>query len=153
MVICIIALVIFSIMAIGSAKYKRLSGEAFECVFRMVTFRPCKTKLDQRIKAKLTSKLMKIPKLARFVYKNFTILSWIFTIVFFVSLFFSGRGIYNLIVHGTCDPSSGNCPFSTKAPICGCEGICQCEEKTCNSPEYIACKGNCSCQKEVCGIK
>jgi len=153
MVICIIALVIFSILGIGSLRYRRLAAEAFECTFRMVTFRPCSTKLDERIRARLTAKLMKIPVVAKFVYKNFIVLSWIFVIIFFASLGYSTNGIYNLIVHGTCDPGSTNCPLATKAPICGCKGICQCSIETCSSPEYLACKGNCSCQKEICSMK
>ena len=153
MVICIIALVVFSILGIGSLRFRQLAKEAFECTFRMITFRPCKAKLDERIRAKLTAKLMIIPDLARFVYRNFTALSWVFVIVFFASLGYSAYGIYNLVVHGTCDPNSDTCPFSTTAPVCGCEGLCQCEEESCNSPEYVACEGNCSCQKEICGIK
>lgn len=150
MVICIVALVVFAILGIGSLRYRKLAGEAFECVSRMISFRPCTTKLDERIRARLTAKLMKIPTLARFVYKNFTLLSWIFVIIFFSSLGYLGYGIYNLIAHGTCDPHSASCPFGTTAPVCGCEGICQCGIETCESPEYMACKGNCSCQREVC---
>jgi len=152
MVICIIALVVFSILGIGSLRFRQLTKEAFECTFRMVTFRPCKTNLDERIRAKLTAKMMVIPALAKFVYRNFTVLSWVFVIVFFASLGYSAYGIYNLIVHGTCDPS-GSCPFSTTNATCGCEELCQCSEETCSSPEYSACGGNCTCQKEVCGIE
>src|SRR4030043_1357892 len=143
MVICIVALVVFSILGIGSLRYRRLAKEAFDCTFRMITFRPCKTKLDERIRARLTAKLMKTPKVAKFLYKNFNILSWIFVIMFFASLGYSAYGVYNLAAHGTCDPNSDNCPFATKAPVCGCEGLCKCGLATCISPDYIACKGNC----------
>jgi len=66
---------------------------------------------------------------------------------------YSAHGIYNLIVHGSCDPDTGNCPFATHDPTCGCGEICYCDTQTCESNEYGACKGNCTCQKEVCGIK
>lgn len=153
MVICIIALVVLGFLSIFSAGYRPLAKEAFQCVFRLVTLRPCVTKLDERIRAKLTAKLIKIPKLARFVYKNFTALSLIFTVTFFASLGYSIYGLYNLIVLGTCDPYSNTCPLSTKAPVCGCENICQCEQQTCQSPDYTSCEGNCTCQKEICGIE
>jgi hypothetical protein len=153
MVICIVALVVFSIMGIFSIGYRKLAKEAFDCTFRMITFRPCRSTLDERIRARLTSKLMKTPPLAKFIYKNFKTLSWMFVIIFFASLGYSSHGIYNLIVHGTCTPGSDNCPFATDDPVCGCEEICHCGEDNCTSPDYKACKGNCTCQKEVCGIK
>lgn len=106
MVICIVALVVFAILGIFSTHYRKLAKEAFTCVMRMLVFQPCTTKLDEKIKSKVTSKLMKMPPLARFFYKNFKIISWIFTISFFASLIYSLYGIYNLIVYGTCQPGS-----------------------------------------------
>jgi hypothetical protein len=106
MVICIVALVVFSVLGIFSATYRKLSKEAFGCVGRMLIFQPCKTNLDQRIKSKVAIKLMKVPPIARFFYKNFKLLSWIFTISFFVSMIYSLNGIYNLIVYGSCQPGS-----------------------------------------------
>jgi len=109
MVICIVALVIFSFVSIFSARYRPLARDAFDCVFRMITFRPCKVKLEERIKTKVTTKLMRVPKFARFFYKYFKVLSWIFTITFFASLIYSGYSLYNLFVHGSCDPNSDVC--------------------------------------------
>ena len=109
MVICIVTLITFSILGIFSVRYRKLAIESFKCVSRMITFRPCETKLDEKIKSKLTTKLMKrSPALAKFFYKNFKFLSWIFTISFFASLIYSGYGIYNLLVYGNCSPGSGN---------------------------------------------
>ena len=107
MVICIVALVVFSILGIFSSKYRKIAKDAFRCVFLMITFRPCDVQLEQKIKSKATAKLMKIsPKMASAFYKNFKIISWIFTIAFFVSLIYSAYGIFNLAVYGSCDPSS-----------------------------------------------
>lgn len=150
--ICIIALLTFGILGLFSAKYRALAKESFRCVFLRMQFKKCETGLDEKIKSKLTSKLLtRSPRIAKFVYKRFEILSWIFTILLFGSMIYSAYGLYNLYVYGTCDPSGGNCPFATKPPVCGCEGLCLCEQQTCQSPEYIACKGECNCQKEVCG--
>ncbi len=102
--ICIIALVVFSVLAIFSASYRPLAGEAFDCVFRKVTFRKCRTNLDQRLKSQITGKLLtKSPLLARFVYKRFELLSGIFVILFIVSLAYSAYGGYNYARYGHCD--------------------------------------------------
>ena len=122
MVICIIALAVFSILGIWSAKYRRLAKEAFDCTFRMITLRPCVTKLDERIKSKVTSKLMRFPKLAKAFYKNFKIFSWIFVVAFFASMAYTAYSIYNLIVYGTCDPSSKTCVIN-QIISCGVENL------------------------------
>jgi hypothetical protein len=102
--ICIVALVVFSFMSIFSAKYRVLAKEAFKCFTSMVTFKPCEVGLETRIKSKATSKLMFSPSLARAFYKNFKIISWAFTLTFFLSLAYSLYAIFNLVVYGTCSP-------------------------------------------------
>ncbi len=112
MVICIIALPVLLIMGIFSMRYRILAKEAFECIFHMVTLKPCKSKLDQRIKASLTGKVMKHHQgLARWIFKNFEILSWIFVIIFIASVIFSAWGVYNFAAYGNCNgpQSSGIC--------------------------------------------
>lgn len=104
MVICIVALIVLSILSIFSAKYRQSARDAFKCVFKMIQFKPCDVQLEQKIKSKVTSKLMFMPSMARFFYKNFKVLSWIFTIIFFVSLGYTVYSIYNLIVYGSCEP-------------------------------------------------
>lgn len=144
--ICVVALVVFAVLAIFSAKYRPLAKEAFDCSFRKLTFRKCKTNLDQRIRAKLTGKLMRTPRIARFTYNNFQILSVIFTILFFVSLIYTGYGVYNVIIYGNCNgpDDEGFCIFEPLsvggcAPEectnvdcnCGAGETCDCETGTC----------------------
>ena len=149
--ICLIALFVFAVLGIFSARYRSLARQAFRCVFLKVTFRPCDVELDTKIKSTLTSKLLKrSPRVARFFYKRFELISWAFTIVFFASMAYTVYGLYNLYVYGTCDPHSEVCIFDVGAPACGCENVCQCEVQTCESPEYKACEGDCQCQREVC---
>jgi len=114
MVACIIAMVVCGILGLFSARYRSLAWEAFKCTFRLVTFRPCNTNFDQRLKAGITARLMKrSPKTAKFVFKNFTLLSIIFVILFFASLGYSAYSLYNLGVHGTCDINDpDSCPFA-----------------------------------------
>ena len=109
MVICIVALIVFSFLSIVSARYRPLARDAFKCVFKMIQFKPCDVQLETKIKTKITSKIMIIPSLARFFYKYFKPISWAFTVSFFASLAYSAYGIYNLIVFGSCDPNSASC--------------------------------------------
>ncbi len=104
MVICIISLFVFSFMSIFSIKYKPLAKEAFNCVFSMVTLKPCRTNLKQKIKSYIVSKLMiKSPKVASIVYKNFELISLAFTIIFLASMIYSAYSLYNLAVYSNCN--------------------------------------------------
>ncbi len=123
MVICIVALIVFSFLSIVSARYRPLAKDAFKCVYRMATFRPCDVQLETKIKTKITSKLMVIPSLARFFYKYFKPISWMFTISFFASLFYSAYGIYNLLAIGRCDPNSASCEIASFLYFISCHEV------------------------------
>lgn len=156
--ICIIALITFSILGIFSAKYRGFAREAFRCVSRRVTLKPCDTSFDKKMKSKITGKLMKrSPRTAGVVYRHFDAISWVFTIILIVSLAYSTYSVYNLAIHGTCDPADPNgCLFNPNLPGCGDEAClhengCQCDVPPgCDEPAYLQCGGDCSCIKEVC---
>ncbi len=120
MVICIVALVVFSILGIFSGHYRGLAKDAFKCFFLTIQFKPCNVQLETKIKTKVTSKLMVIPSLARFFYKYFKPISWAFTLSFFASLAYSAYGIYNLIVFGSCDPNSASCELRSLLYFISC---------------------------------
>ena len=104
MVLCIVALPVLLVLGIFSMRYRLLAKEAFDCIFRMVSFRPCKSRIDQRIKSGVSGRLMKNhPKTARFVYKNFSILSWIFAVALIASIILSVWGVVNFAVYGDCN--------------------------------------------------
>jgi protein-disulfide isomerase len=112
--ICIIALVVFGILGIFSAKYRTIAKEAFDCVFKRITFRKCTTGLDKRVKSQITGKVMrKYPRLGAAVYKNFEVISWAFTIAMILSLGYSVYSVYNLFAFGDCNgPTPGGfCVF------------------------------------------
>jgi hypothetical protein len=118
MVVCIIALAVFGVMGIFSAKYRRMAKEAFRCVFRMVQLKPCDTGFDQKIKSGVTSKLMRFPSAAKFVYNNFNLISWIFVATFFVSIAGIFYGLYNYIIFGNCNgPTGGICVYNSAGNI------------------------------------
>ncbi|NYZ78520.1 thioredoxin family protein [Candidatus Micrarchaeota archaeon] len=117
MILCLLAMVVFGILGIFSAKYRELAKEAFGCFFNTIQLKPCDSKLDQRIKSTLIAKIMKLsPGLARMTYKNFAVLSWIFTILFFASMAYSAYSVYNLVVYGSCNPGS-YCIFNPNANV------------------------------------
>lgn len=108
-----IAMIVLAFMGIFSARYRRWAKEAFNCVARRITLRPCDTGFNDAVKAKVTSKLMsKHHGLAKFTHRHFELISWAFTIIMFISLAYTAYGVYNLAVYGTCDPISGNCVFA-----------------------------------------
>ena len=118
--ICIIALFVFAVLGIFSAKYRALAKEAFDCVFRKVTLRPCVSNLDERLKAGIISKiLLHSPKVARIINVNFEALSWIFTILMFASTILTIQALYNVYYFGNCDgpTSTGFCIFNPGGSI------------------------------------
>ncbi|MGD0424134.1 MAG: hypothetical protein ABSA92_11845 [Candidatus Bathyarchaeia archaeon] len=105
MPLCLVALVLFSIMSIGSTKYRSLARETFKCVTKTLTLSPCDMAFEQRIKAQVTAKLLKVyPPLARAFYWNFKVFAWAFTVIFFVSLIYTAYSFYNFAVYGSCEP-------------------------------------------------
>jgi hypothetical protein len=104
MVLCWLALPVFAVLAIFSAKYRRLTAESLECLFKTATFRKCSSGLDDRIKSQITGKLLKFsPRSAGFFYKNYKIISLIFLVVFIWSTWVSAVAIYNYVEHGNCN--------------------------------------------------
>lgn len=102
--ICLLALVVFGILGIFSAAYRKIALEALDCVFRRLTIRKCTSGLDKRLKSQITGRIMRRnPRLARFAYKNFEAISWFFTILLIISLIYTGLGAYNFIVYGNCN--------------------------------------------------
>ena len=114
MVLCIIALPIFAILGIFSVKYRKLTADALECLFRTATLRKCRSGLDDRIKSSLTGRVMKFsPKSAGIVYRHYKLISWIILIIFAASLYGSALGIYNYYEYGNCNgpADTGFCPL------------------------------------------
>jgi protein-disulfide isomerase len=120
--ICILALIVFGLLGIFSASYRKLFKESVDCVFRKATLRPCRSNLDQRLKSEITGKIMKKnPKAGRFIYKYFPVFSWILLILLLVSMVFVARGTYFFIKYDNCNgpESTEYCIFNPHqtAPI------------------------------------
>jgi len=111
---CLVALVVLAVLSIFSARYRRWAREAFDCVGRRITLRPCISSFNENVRAIITSSLMKRHMgLARFTHRHFEAISLIFTAVMFLSMAYSVYGFYNLAMVGTCDPADpDNCIFN-----------------------------------------
>lgn len=115
---CIIALIVLFFLGIFSAKYRILAKEAFDCVFRRITLRPCQTGFNQKIKTAVSSWfLRKNEKIGGFIFRRFEILSWIFVILFLASAIYVGRGVYFYAKYGSCNPEQPqNCVINQLIP-------------------------------------
>lgn len=101
---CIVAFVVLSILGIFSAANRRLAKEALDCVFRRITFRPCNTGFDEKMKAKILGKvIMRSEKLASFINKRFELLAWIFFVIGMAALVMSVRGVVLFYTTGSCN--------------------------------------------------
>src|SRR3989344_650948 len=111
---CILALIIFSVLGIFSASHRALAKEAFDCVFKRITFRPCNTGFQEKIKGKILAKLVnRSVFVARIFNKHYELFSWIFFILMVGSTIWILRGGYNFYVYGSCNGlnQSGFCAF------------------------------------------
>jgi hypothetical protein len=111
---CIVAAVVLSILGIFSATNRRLAKEALDCVFRRITFRPCNTGFDEKMKAKILGKVInRSERTARFLSKYFELLAWIFFTLMLASSIFMVRSLYLFYTTGSCNGANntGFCVF------------------------------------------
>lgn len=111
---CVIALIIFGIIGIFSASHRDLAKEAFSCVFKRITLRPCDTGFKEKIKGKVLSKIInRSTFLARMVNRHYEVLSWVFFVLMIGSTFWVFSGVYKFYVYGSCNGlnQSGFCAF------------------------------------------
>ena len=114
---CIIAFIVLGIVSIFSASHRELAKEAFDCVFRRVTFRPCNTGFKEKMKARLVGRLLiRSEVAARLFNKHFELLSWILFITTVLSIFWTGKGLFNYYMYGSCNGlnKTGFCALDPK---------------------------------------
>lgn len=149
--ICLIALIVFGVLGIFSAKYRVIAKEAFNCVFRKMTLRKCNSDLNQRLKSEITGKFFKVnPRIGRFTYKYFEVFSWILLIITLATIFFMAQGIYFYALYGNCngpqsnqfcifDPLGANKPANTTGEVCSVPELHQ--NKTLTAPDISQVEG------------
>ena len=105
--ICIAAFLILAVIGIFSAPHRELAKEAFDCVLHRVTFRPCQSSFQTKVKSGALNWLMKRNmKAASFFNKYSELFAWIFVIFTIASLIYSGFSLYNYFIHGSCTPQN-----------------------------------------------
>ncbi len=110
--ICILALLVSGMLGVFSASHRRIAKEALDCVFRRLTLRKCESRLDERIKSRVSGVLFrKNRRIARIVFRHFEIISWAFTILLVVSLAYLGFGFYNYVKYGNCNGPANSGAF------------------------------------------
>jgi len=114
---CIIAFIILSILGIFSASNRVLAREALDCVLKRITLRPCTTGFDQKMKAKILGTVIgRSEKAARFINRNFEVLSWIFFLLLLSSSILAVNGTYLFYRYGSCNGlnQTGVCLYDPK---------------------------------------
>lgn len=105
--LCLAALIVFAVLGIFSLHYRELAKQAFDCVFRRLTLRPCEVEFGRKIKNRITGRLMqKSVRAAKLFNQSAEVLAWIFVILSVASFFYSMRGLYNLVRYQTCSPGN-----------------------------------------------
>lgn len=105
--LCIAAFIVFLILGIFSAYYRRLAAKAWYCVGRRLTFRPCDINFSQEIKGKIIGKMILTkPRLAKFIGKWIDWIAFVFVVLTIWSLLSVLVGGLNLFVYDTCTPSA-----------------------------------------------
>ncbi len=104
MLLCLIALIVFSILSVFSARHRELAKQAFSCVLTSLTFRPCEANAGDLLKVEIVRSLSKISKpAARLVNRNFFLFSWTFTVLTIASFALSLVSVYNFYFYGNCN--------------------------------------------------
>ncbi len=114
---CIVAFVVLGVLGIFSASNRQLASEAFDCVGRRVTLRPCNTGFDEKMKAKILGfVIVRSEGGARLLNRYFEPLAWVFFVLLTASSIWSVRGIYLFYTTGSCNGlnQAGFCVFDPK---------------------------------------
>lgn len=122
MVLCWIALPIFAILGIFSARYRKLTRDSLECMFKTVTLRKCESGLDEKIRSDISGTILKYsPRTARGFYRYYKVISWIILIIFIWATYASAIGVYNYYQYGNCNgpASTGFCVFDPTGKYTG----------------------------------
>ncbi len=116
---CIAAFLVFGILAIFSATYRPLAKQAWHCVLRRVSFRPCDINFSDEVRGRLIGKLVfRHPRVAKFLDRWLDWISFAFVALSVWSVLYLAVAGLNLWVYGTCNPGNvESCSLSGEA--CG----------------------------------
>lgn len=126
--LCIAAFIVFSILGIFSASYRKLAKKGWYCVMRKLTFRPCDINFSEELKGKMLGKLIFThPKLANLLSRFANVFAFIFVILTIWSTLYVAQAGLNLYVYDTCNPQNvESCSLGGEA--CGIDSLSSTDE-------------------------
>lgn len=126
--LCIAAFIVFSILGIFSASYRKLAKKGWYCVLRKLTLRPCDINFSEELKGKLLGKLIFThPKIANFLSRFANVFAFIFVILTIWSTLYVAQAGLNLYVYDTCNPQNvESCSLGGEA--CGIDSLSDTDE-------------------------
>lgn len=115
--LCIVAAIFVFVFAIFSARYRRLVGRAWSCMWHRVTLRPCDTSFREDVKnAILAPVALRAPRLVKPASATIEVMAWITVLTLVVSVYIVGRSGLNFFVYGTCDKQDAQaCTLSSES--------------------------------------
>lgn len=126
--LCIAAFIIFSILGIFSASYRKLAKKGWYCVARKLTFRPCDINFSEELKGKMLGKLIFThPRLAKFLSRFANVLAFIFVALTIWSTLYVAQAGLNLWVYDTCTPTQAE-SCSLGGAACGIDSLTATDE-------------------------
>jgi hypothetical protein len=106
--ICAVGFLVFAFLGIFSATYRKYTLDALSCMRNKASRQPCETGFDEQYKGWVVNNLMKVDlRLAGFVKDHFAAINWILFVAMIIMAGLTAESLYNLIVHGSCDPGAG----------------------------------------------
>lgn len=104
---CIAAFIVLFIIGIFSAKYRVMMKQAWGCVGRKLTLRPCDTSFKKDMKDHMLAKVAnKSPKMVKTADISIEVGSFIVVLLTIWSVYVVLISGLNLYVYGTCNPSN-----------------------------------------------
>lgn len=105
--VCIAAFIVLVVISIFSAKYRKLTGEAWGCVARKLTLRPCDSNFKDDVKNSILSRVViKRPKMVKFTSIAIEVGAFLIVVLTIWSLLVAVKSGVSLFVYGTCEPSN-----------------------------------------------
>lgn len=120
---CIAAFIILAVISIFSARYRRMAKQAWGCVARRVTFRPCDTKFKDELKSRLLARVaLKSPRWVKTADIALEVAAFLIILLTLWSVFVVVKSGLNLYVYGTCSPANAaSCSLGAEA--CSIESV------------------------------
>lgn len=105
--VCVAAFIVLALISVFSAKYRKLTKEAWGCVAKKITFRPCDSNFKDDVKNSILARVViKRPKMVKFTSIAIEVGAFLIVALTIWSLLVAFKSGISLYVYGTCEPSN-----------------------------------------------